>query len=381
MRLLKPRSRSVVGLDIEPGFVAAAEFTGSGPLPLLTNAATRTLSPGLFHDGEVVEVDGLAEQLKGFFSDRKLSHRVRLGVASQRVVLRVMELPAIEDEKELETAVRFQAQEELPMPLDQAVLDHRVIERFTQDEKPRMRVLVVAVRRDTVEHLLAAARKADLSPELVDLSAFAMVRALYLPPYASTASPVNGADVSHGFEGNGGSGPVQLAATVYCYLGGMTNLAIAKGTTCVFNRVLPNGIESMAAALAERRGLTLDHARQWMRHVALEREVEHVEGEVDIVHEAREVLVQGFRRIVDEIRLSVEYYSSSVPDAPKVDHVVLAGPGIAIPGVPATLQAKLGLAVQSRSLGHIEVRPGVLDGVDGTQLTVAAGLALNEVAA
>jgi type IV pilus assembly protein PilM len=161
----------------------------------------------------------------------------------------------------------------------------------------------------------------------------------------------------------------------------MTNLAIAKGTTCVFNRVLPNGIESMAAALAERRGLTLDHARQWMRHVALEREVEHVEGEVDIVHEAREVLVQGFRRIVDEIRLSVEYYSSSVPDAPKVDHVVLAGPGIAIPGVPATLQAELGLAVQSRSLGHIEVRPGVLDGVDGTQLTVAAGLALNEVAA
>ena len=49
------------------------------------------------------------------------------------------------------------------------------------------------------------------------------------------------------------------------------NLAIAYGTTCVFNRVLPNGVESMAAALAERKGLTLEHSRQWLRHVGLER--------------------------------------------------------------------------------------------------------------
>ena len=49
--------------------------------------------------------------------------------------------------------------------------------------------------------------------------------------------------------------------TLYCYVGGLTNLAIAPGSTCLFNRVLPNGVESMAATLAERRGLTLDHAR------------------------------------------------------------------------------------------------------------------------
>ncbi len=375
MKLLKPRSRSVVGLDIEPGFVAAAEFSNGGQAPTLINAATQTLSPGLFHDGEVMEVDGLADQLKGFFADRGFSNRVRLGVANQRVVVRVLELPAIESDKELDAAVRFQAQDELPMPLDQAVLDYRVLERFSQDDKPRMRVLVVAVRRDTVESLLEAARKAGLSPELVDLSAFAIVRALYLPPYA--AQGVEG-DASSAAE-VASAGPV--AATVYCYLGGMTNLAIAKGTTCVFNRVLPNGVESMAAALAERKGLTMDHSRQWLRHVGVERELEHIEGDADIVREAREVLDHGLRRIADEIRLSVEYYGSTVPDAMRVDHVVVAGPGMALPGVPARLQSELGLAVDARSLGRVEVVPGALDGVDGTQLTVAAGLALNEVTA
>src|SRR4051812_944045 len=180
MGLLKAKTRSVVGLDIEPGFVAAAEFTNGGA-PQLVKAATDGLGPGLFHEGEVVDVDGLADKLRAFFRDNELPKRVRLGVASQKIAVRVIELPAIENEAELEAAVRFQAQEELPMPLEQAVLDHRVLERINDGENPRMRVLVVGARRDSVNHLLAAARRAGLNPELVDLSAFAMIRALYVP--------------------------------------------------------------------------------------------------------------------------------------------------------------------------------------------------------
>jgi type IV pilus assembly protein PilM len=379
MSLLSRRTTSVVGLDIEPGFLAAAEFSNGGA-PVLTNAATETLQPGLFHDGEVIEVDGLAEQLKGFFTERKFSKRVRLGVANQRLVVRVFELPEIDDEDQLETAVRFQAQEELPMPLDQAVLDHRVLQRFQHDSSPRMRVLVVAVRRDTVEHMVAAARKAGLTVELVDLSAFAIVRALYLPPHAAHPAG-NGAGHEHEDAVAADATQVAATGTIYCYVGGMTNLAIATGTTCVFNRVLPNGVESMAAALAERRGLTLDHSRQWLRHIGLEREVDHVEGDREIVVEGRQVLEQGVRRIADEIRLSLEYYQGAVPDAQRVERTVVSGPGIAIAGLAQTLERELGMTAETRSLGHVEVRPGVLDAVDGSQLTVAAGLALDEVQA
>jgi type IV pilus assembly protein PilM len=371
MRLLGQRARSVVGLDIEPGFIAAAEITNGKGLTL-TNAATTSLSPGLFHDGEVVEPDGLAEQLKAFFQERKLGKRVRLGVANQRVVVRVLELPAIESEQELEAAVRFQAQEELPIPLDQAVLDHRIVERFSSGDSPRMRVLLVAVRRESVEQLLSAVRGAGLVPELVDLSAFAIVRALYLAPQNGAATP---AATEHAVADTG------LAGTLYCYVGGLTNLAIAYGTTCVFNRVLPNGVESMAAALAERKGLTLEHSRQWLRHVGLEREVENIKGDRDIVDEARQVLVGGAGRIADEVRLSLEYYQGAVPDAHRIQRVVMAGPGIAIAGLPSMLESQLGITVEARSLGHMDVQPGALDAADGTQLTVAAGLALDEVVA
>jgi type IV pilus assembly protein PilM len=371
MGLLKSK-KPVVGLDIEPGFVAAAEFTNGQGLTM-TKAATDVLQPGLFHDGEVVDVDGLAEHLKVFFSERKLSRQIRLGVANQRVVLRVLELPSIDTDDELDAAVRFKAQEELPMPLDQAVLDHRVLERFSRDGGTYIRVLVVAVRRETVEQLLAAVRKAGLTPELVDLSAFALVRALYAPGQPA-------AEMATGQDGVGeGSGVAQLPGTLYCYVGGLTNLAIATGSTCLFNRVLPNGFESMASTLAERRGLTLDHSRQWLRHVGLERVLENIEGEPEIVSEAREVMLQATRRIADEVRLSLEYYEGSVPDAHKVERLVVSGPAIAIPGFPAALAAELGLAFETRSLGHVNVEPGVLDEVDSSQLTVAAGLALDEV--
>src|SRR5205807_5451393 len=358
------------------GLVAAAEVTTGGP-PTLSRAATTGLGPGLFHEGEVVDVDGLSEKLKAFFRENELPKRVRLGVASQKIAVRVIELPRIENERELEAAIRFQAQEELPMPLEQAVLDHRVLERINDDKGGRMRVLVVGARRDSVEHLLAVARRAGLSPELVDLSAFAMIRALYVPRPAGLPEPVDGPipDAIPGAEtaltdptadgaelpvaaddGADSTLPVQdpdSLATVYCYIGGLTNLAIAVGKNCVFNRVLHNGIESMAATLAERKGLTLDHAREWLGYVGLERDLNNIEGEREIIEEARQVLDNGARRIADEVRLSIEYYHSTVPNAPRVDAAVMSGPGIALAGLNELFGHELGLPVEARSMGQI----------------------------
>ena len=405
MGILDSRTRSIVGLDIEPGFLAAAEFSANGK-PELVRAATESLGPGLFHEGEVVDVDGLADRVKAFFKEHDLPKRIRLGVASQKIALRVLELPAIDNDQELEAAIRFQAQEELPMPLEQAVLDYHVLERVDNGEGGRMRVVVVGARRDTVEHLLAVARKAGLQPELVDLSAFAMIRALYVPPgpspqelasadFTGGVPEPTGADGAsldamaaegQGSEGQPDAEPAQAyaepeGATLYCYFGGLTNLAIGVGQNCVFNRVLQNGVESMAATLAERRGLTLDHSREWLRYVGMQRDIEALEGEREIVAEAREVLTAGARRIADEIRLSIEYYHTTVPEARRVETTVMAGPGIAIEGLPSFFEAELGMPVQPRSMGQIEVQPGALDGVEAAELTVATGLALDQVPA
>jgi type IV pilus assembly protein PilM len=362
----KKRQKTMVGLDVEAGSVAATELVSNGSADV-ARAAVMPLEPGVFKEGEVVDADALSSALRSLFSEHKLSKDVRLGIANQRVAVRTMRLPLIEDEAELDTAIRFQAQEHLPMPLDQAVLDHQVVGRTGGggDEGRNMDVVAVAARRDMLRSLLGALQGAGLRPEGIDLSAFGLIRALAREPGASpdSADPGEGAENGENF----------VPATLYCNFGDVTNLAVAKGSTCLFTRISPYGVEVIAQRLAERRGLALDHARQWLAHVGLGSAVEGVEGDAETVAVTREILEEGASKLADELRLSLEFYGAQ-EGAATVERVVVAGPGSTIPGLADHLQGQLGQQFSA-------VRPSPLEHLGpelAARLTVSYGLALNE---
>ena len=345
-----PATKTVVGLDIEPGYVAAVQATPGRVA--VERAAFAPLAPGVVRDGEVVDVETLAEVLRNLFAEHKLAKRVRLGVANQRIVMRMLDLPPLTDEKEIASAVQFQAQEHIPMPLEQAVLEHHTLGPVDTADGPRTRVVLVAARRDMIDHLLEATTRAGLRPQAIDLSAFAMIRALHRP---------------------GGTG-----TAVYVNVGGITNLAIAHGTTCVFTRVIPYGIESVAGDLAERRGLTLEHAHGWLKHVGMLAPVEDVDGDAEIVVEARSVLTDGVRRIGDEVRNSLDFHVMQEGSS-AVERVVLTGPAVAIPGFAEQIGQQIGLAVEVGLVS--EAKAGGFGGVDAGRLAVATGLTVEEVSA
>jgi type IV pilus assembly protein PilM len=359
MRLTRQKKTgAVAGLDIEAGSIAAAEVHVNGSAQV-TASAIEPLPAGIFGEGEVADADGLAEALKSLFSEHKLSKQVRLGVGNQRVVMRTMRLPAIEDPKELDAAVRFQAQEEIPMPLDQAMLDHQVIGGVPAEEgsQPQIDVVVVAARRDMVSSFLEPIRRAGLQPVGIDLSAFGMIRAL-----AGVDVDVPAGDAAQGQPAD---------AVLYCSLGDVTNLAVARGRACLFTRVSHVGLETIAGRFATARGLSPEHADQWFAHVGLERSLEELEGDPEIIAEARRALEEGVSGLVDELRLSLDYYGAQ-EGALRVERVVLCGPGSAIPGLAGRLEAGLGLSVAP-------VRPPGLSGFDeraAARLTLPYGLAL-----
>jgi type IV pilus assembly protein PilM len=334
-----------VGLDIDPSAIVAAEVA-SGPFKV-QRAAVAELEAGVVRDGEVADVDGLSAALRRLWREnRGLGKRVRVGVANQKIVVRVVDLPPVTDPKELEAAVRFQAQDQIPMPLDRAVLDFQPLGVVETDAGPRQRVVLVAARRDMVDRILAAVRGAGLKPEGIDLSAFAMVRALHAP----------------GAEGE---------QVLYVAVGGLTNLAVAQGTTCLFTRTSGGGLEALAVELAERRALTLEHARAWLTHVGLERPVEEVDGDAAIVRDTRAVLSEGARRIAGDVRTSLDFHRGQ-GTAASVARAVLTGPAVAVPGFADALGAELGLPVAA---GEV---PGGVGGADAGRVVVAAGLALSE---
>ena len=342
----KPASTSVVGLDLEPGHIAAAEVHVNGSV-VVTRGAVKPLRPGILRDGEVVDGPALTEELREMFSEHGFGDRVRLGIANQRIVVRALDLPPLDDPKALAAAVRIEAPDHIPMPMDEAILDFQPIGIVDTPQGPRQRVVVVAVRREMVERFAIAAKDAGLKVEGIDLSAFAMVRAL---------GPAEGVN-----------------AALYINVGGLTNVAVVSGTHCLFTRAASGGLDMLIQLLSERRGLTLEHAHQWMAHVGLATPLAELDGDPDVVGATRTVLEEGIHTLADTVRNSLNFYRMQDNSQP-VDRAVLTGPAVAIPGFADALSAQLRLPIEVAVVAHdasVEA--------DASRLAVAAGLAVDDI--
>lgn len=362
--LTSKKNAAIVGLDIQTSSVAATEILGGGSAPKVGKTAIAPLPPGATRDGEVIDPERFAASLKELFSSQKLTRRVRVGLANQRAVVRVMRMPMIDSRDDLETAIRFQAKDEIPMALEQAVIDWQVMAKGVGEGGQQMDVAVVAARRDTVSGVLEAIKLAGLRPAGIDMSAFGMIRALRhevgaVPPGAA-------ADASADQAGDAGSAP-----RLYCNLGDVVNLAVAVGGDCLFCRVSPFGIEGIAQRLAERKGLDLEHAREWLFHVGLEQDPSEIEGDSEIVLAARDALTDGASKLADELRLSLEFFSAQ-EGAMQIESVVASGPGTTISGLSERLAKELDCPFES-------VRPAALSHLDNAaaaRLTLSYGLGL-----
>lgn len=387
----------VVGLDIQPGFVAAVKARVNGSI-VAEQAASLPLPADTMRDGEVTDHEALGDVLRELFAQSGMSKRVRLGVANQRTVLRTLELPPVTDHKELAAAVSFQAQEQVPMPLANAVLDFHPLGIIDTPAGPRQRVVLVAAQRDMVERLLAAVRHAGLNAAGVDLSAFALIRSLYQREEAE--------------EEQGGR-------VLYLNVDGLTNLAIAEGKICRFTRVVGSGLEGMASELAERRTIALAEARELLAGVDLTaptavepepqpvvEEPQEAPGEEqagsdeDFVETERAmsyeeelaaaetpsaaaasdadlmaVIESGIREISGEVRNSLDFHRSQ-DGGGEVSHVVLSGSAEDIPGFAEALQNALGVEVRSAEVGVAD--GSIAEAVSPHRLAVATGLAAME---
>jgi len=332
---------SVVGLELDPGHIAAAEVSVDGSITL-TRGAVAELKPGIMRDGEVADPIALAEALKALFEEHQLPKRVRLGIAHQRIVVRSLDLNAvIDDPKALAAAVRAAAPDHIPMPMDEAVMDFQPLGVVQTPSGMKSRVVVVAVRREMVERAAAAVQGAGLQLEGIDLSAFGMVRAL---------------------------GAEQDGATLYINVAGLLNVAVANADGCLFTRAAGGGVDAIAQTLAERRGLTREHSRQWMTHVGLQTPVAELDGDPDLVAATRSVLEEGVHQLADSVRNSLNFYRTQ-ENSETVERAVVTGAAVDVPGFVARLSDQLAMPLEGRVVDSADV-------ADAGRLTAAAGLAV-----
>jgi type IV pilus assembly protein PilM len=335
--------KKLVGLEIGASQIAAARVSNNGA-PELVEAVRAPLEPGLVVSGEVRDPDALALSLKRFFDAHKLPKKgIRLGISNNRIGVRVFEIEGVQDEVQLENAIRFRAEEVLPIPLEQAVLDYVVLGEEQRENGTHVhRILLVVAYRDVVDRYLHACRGAGLEVVGIDLEAFALLRALSAP--------------TDTFPGGGALVAVTVGHD-------RTTIAVSAGRYCDFTRVLDWGGWSLNVVIARALDLGPREVEDIKRQLSLveERPIEGLTPEQ--VARAREAVRGALTSFARELVSSLQFYQAQ-PGALGISEIQLTGGTAHLAGFPEELGRLLGVPVRlgdplrrmlvSEDVGHID---------------------------
>ena len=353
--------KQLVGLKIGGSQIAAARVR-NGESPELLQAARMPLDHGIVVNGELRDPEALAVELKAFFAKHKLPKRgVRLGIANNRIGVRTFEVTGIDDPKQLANAIRFRAQEVLPIPLEEAVLDYQVLsEGTTQDGQPLRRVLLVVAYRELVDRYVYACRKAGLQIVGIDLEAFALLRAV-APPLETSGEHERGAlvAVSVGHD--------------------RSTFAVSDGRVCEFTRVLEWGGWALNVAIARALDMSPSEVEPLKRALSFIASTEvpkrFTEEQLATAREASLRQLQTFAR---ELVSSLQFYQNQ-PGSLGIGEIALTGGTAHLPGLGGELSRLIGVPVHVVDpLSRVRVSKKVQEREQVGSLAVAIGLGIED---
>ena len=318
--------KNVVGLRIGSSQLAAAYVHNNGSAELVQLART-TLARGIVSGGEVRDPEALTRALKSFFAENKLPRRgVRLGIASNRIGVRVLEVPAVDDKKLFENSIRFHAQETLPIAVSDAILDHVVLgEGVDESGEPTVRLLLVFAHRELVDSHVDACRRAGLKLDGVDLEAFALLRALAVP----RAEETDGDQRCR--RGRGRSGADDLR--------GLGRAAYATSRAC------SSGAE--ARSTSRSRALSTSRRRRPSRSSSSSRSTATTTPaglDPEKAEAARAAARNELQVLSRELVASLQFYQAR-PGSLDIGEILLSGGGAELDGFASELEQLIGVPV------------------------------------
>lgn len=368
------RSPAPIGLDIGTNLFRAVQLGSGSDKPILQNHGSIKVPVGAVVEGEIVDIEAAAYALTHLWKSTGLSGSkdVIIGVASQRVVVRLVTLPYM-DQAELSGAIQFQAQDFIPIPVEDAIIDAQIIrEILGENEERMMEVLLVAAQRDMISNTVAAVEQAGLRPQVIDLSAFAIVRSLL---------PEGGFSLPEADEEEAGS-----AVALINISAGLTNIVVVEGGTPRFARVTPLAGNDLTQSIADSLGMTFEEAEELKVTVGLPA----IDGQNDPLPDdlpenlkvhaeaAQNIMENQINHFIAEIRRSLDYYLTQATQVRNINQLVLSGAGSKLKNFPAYLERGLQAKVE---LGDPLVPVEVASRLEGTgvaddQMSLAIGIGL-----
>lgn len=272
---------------------------------------------------------------------------VVIALPESQVFTRVIEVPAL-SARELSSAISWEAEQYIPLPLDQVNLDYSILRDAKETGTDKMDVLLVAAPKTLLEKYLTIIEMAELVPAAAETEIIATARAL-----SRSVTAVKGGVLL-----------VSLGAQT-------TDLAILRGGVLAFTRSIAAGGEALSRALVSGLDFTANQAEEFKRTYGLEQD--KLQGK--IVTAVKPIM----DTIIGEIKRALAFYSEKHKDE-RVETILLSGGTAKLPGMVVYITQSVGIEAQLANpwVGITrDARFRVLDS-EGPTFSVACGLALRD---
>lgn len=342
--------KSIIGLDISARRLLAVEVEGSTTAhPKLVRAHAVTLPEGAARDSEVTDIAAVSQALKLLWREGGFrSKRVVLGVGNQRVLVRDHTVPLM-PLTQLRQSLPFQVADLLPVPVNETILDFYPIAEIPDSSPPEMRGLLVAAIKESIETNVATLEDAGLKTVGVDLSPFAMVRA-----------------ITQGHQVEGTHTVVMIGART-------TYIVVMRDGVPQFVRIVTAGGDTVTEAAQQATGLSVEHAEELKYRIGIE------EGADPQYRAEADAMLGALRSIFGSIRSTNGYYQSNNAGS-SIAGVILLGQETRVPGLVRAVAEHVGVpAVVGDPLHGVtvsgEIAPETLAALT-PDLAIPVGLAL-----
>lgn len=292
-----------------------------------------------------LDQEEIAQAIKTMVNEAGISTKyVNIALPENQVYTRVIEMPILSD-KELESAIYWEAEQYIPVPLSTITLDYKVLHRpQTAQEGTRMDILLAGAPTALIDKYEKILTLAGLTITSVETEILSVIRAIVTQE--------------------------NFPASVIAHMGATsTSLAIVKKGQLAFTYSIPTGGNAITRAIASDFAFSLQQAEEYKKIYGLSSE--NLGGKIG--QAASPVL----SLMVAEVRKALAFYAQKYPSDP-IRQVILSGGGAKLPGLTTFFTNEIGLETTIANPWKIlvaqEVPQDIID--NASSYAISVGLAI-----
>lgn len=336
-----------VGIDIGSKTIKMIELSSEGNSWSLNASGVigyQGVSPD--HAKDEVELASLAQAIKKLHQEANISSKeVVVALPESQVFTRTIKFPPLTDQ-EIASAVKWEAEQYIPIPIAEAVVQHQIIERKENVTPPEVVVLLVAAPRKLVETYVKVLQMAGLTTIAVETELVSLTRAL---------------------------APATQTVLLVDFGARSTDIAIAKNGQLTFSRTIPTAGEAFTRAVAQTLGVEMPQAEEYKKTYGLSGG--QLEGKI------KGALDPVFGIVIDEMRKAIHFYESEEKgEAPR--SIILSGGTSGMPEALPLISKMMGVEVViGNPFSRVSVSPQTMKTLApyAPLYSIAVGLALRGV--